>query len=122
MHGSSLARGGAIRIAVAGLSAMAIAASGCSGDSDPEAKVRATFKKTYGTPGNEAPWYHHVTGIEVANGRLEVTTELDRDKVWYESVRRMCAAAFGVALDLKADEIESGAVIGSDGVPIIQCA
>ena len=109
-------------IAVAGLSAIAIAASGCSGDSDPEANVRAAFTKIYGTPGNEAPWYHHVTGIEVADGRLEITTELDRGTVWYESVRRICAAAMGVAIDLKADEIESGAVIGSDGVPVIQCA
>jgi len=45
-------------IAVAGLIAIAIAASGCSGDSDPEAEFRAAFEKEF----SAAPWYHHITG------------------------------------------------------------
>ena len=64
-------------IAVAGLSAIAIAASGCSGDSDPEAEFSAAFKKRFG----EAPWYHHVTGVKMSSEHpnwLEVTTDLDR--------------------------------------------
>ena len=47
-------------IAVAGLSAIAIAASGCGGDSDSGAELSAAFKKGFG----EAPWYHHVTGVK----------------------------------------------------------
>ena len=43
-------------IAVAGLSAIAIAASGCSGDSDPEAEgLRAAFTKIYGTRAMKHP-------------------------------------------------------------------
>jgi hypothetical protein len=63
-------------IVVAGLSAIAIAASGCSGDSDPEAEFRAAFEKEF----SAAPWYHHITGMEVTDesGRphIEVTTDL----------------------------------------------
>ena len=47
-------------IAVAGLSAIALAASGCGGDSDPEAEFRAAFEKEV----SGAPWYHHITGIK----------------------------------------------------------
>jgi hypothetical protein len=77
-------------IAVAGLSAIAIAAGGCSGDSDAEAesppattteqvetqppaqptvdisKFRAAFKERYGTPPDERPWYGLITGMKIA--------------------------------------------------------
>lgn len=69
-------------IAVAVLSSIAIAAGGCSGNSDAEAespvditKLRAEFKERFGTPPNEAPWYRHITAINWANGYLEVTTD-----------------------------------------------
>ena len=79
-------------IAVAGLSAIAIAASGCGGDSDPAAKFRAwfnnlkfrvAFKKSFG----EAPWYHHITGIEVNDKAgnvtaVNVTTDLGPESAW----------------------------------------
>jgi hypothetical protein len=77
-------------IAVAGLSAIAIAAGGCSGDSDAEAesppattteqvetqppaqsavdisKFRAAFKERYGTPPDKRPWYGLITGMKIA--------------------------------------------------------
>jgi hypothetical protein len=77
-------------IAVAGLSAIAIAAGGCSGDSDAEAesppattteqvetqppaqsavdisKFRAAFKETFGTPPDKRPWYGLITGMKMA--------------------------------------------------------
>ena len=63
-------------IAVAGLSAIAVAASGCGGDSDPEAEFRAAFEKEF----SAAPWYPHITGIEVADEsdrpHIKVTTDL----------------------------------------------
>jgi hypothetical protein len=69
-------------IAVAVLSSIAIAAGGCSGNSDAEAespvditKLRAEFKERFGTPPNEAPWYRSITAINWANGHLEVTTD-----------------------------------------------
>jgi hypothetical protein len=76
-------------IVVAVLSAIAMAASGCSGDSDVEAqsppattteqvetqppaqravdiaKFRAAFKETYGTPPDERPWYGLITGMKL---------------------------------------------------------
>ena len=64
-------------IAVAGLSAIAIAASGCSGDSDPEAEFRAAFKKSFG----EAPWYHHITGMEVAAETVAPPSKSQRTSV-----------------------------------------
>src|SRR5262245_39085864 len=60
-----------------------VVASGCSEDSEAEAEsppaaatteqppsvdivaVRAAFKERFGTPGNETPWYHLVTGLEM---------------------------------------------------------
>ena len=60
-----------------------MAASGCSGDSEAEAEsppattteqppavdivgLRAAFKERFGTPGNEAPWYHFINGLKMA--------------------------------------------------------
>ena len=101
-------------IAVAGLSAIALAAGGCSGDSDAEAesppattteqvetqppaqslvnitKLRAEFKERFGTPPNEAPWYRHITAINWANDQLEIKTTSAR-----RGVRRERPAARG---------------------------
>jgi len=60
---------------------VAIAASGCGGDS--EAEFRAAFKKKFG----EAPWYHHITGIEVNDKAgnvtaVNVTTDLGPESAW----------------------------------------
>ena len=59
-----------------------LAASGCTGRSDAEAEspvdisqLRADLEERFGTSGNEAPWYHHITAIEWANGQLEVRTD-----------------------------------------------
>lgn len=104
-------------IAVAGLSAIAIAASGCGGDSD-EVKFHAAFEKNF----SEEPWIHHITGMKMAEGRLEVTTELGPEDA-NETVRTICLAAINFAFDSDAvDEIPTGAVIGSDGVALGQCA
>ena len=85
-------------IAVAGLSAIAIATSGCTGDSDAEAetgpatttgqvgtqpparsavniaKIRAAFKETFGTPPDERPWYGLITGIKMAPREIVTAT------------------------------------------------
>ena len=77
-------------IVVAGLSAIAIAASGCRGDSDAEAesppattteqadtqppgqptvdisRFRAAFKETFGTPPDKRPWYGLITAMKLA--------------------------------------------------------
>ena len=104
-HGSVAALGRHMRgsclvlpriVVVAGLSAIAIAASGCSGYSDAEAesppattteqvetqppaqptvdisKFRAAFKETFGTPPDARPWYGLITGMKM--GREIVTT------------------------------------------------
>jgi hypothetical protein len=92
-------------IVVAVLSAVAMAASGCSGDSDAEAesppattteqvetqpqaqptvdmaKFRAAFKETYGTPPDERPWYGLITGMKmgaplVSQGRQLPTLDI----------------------------------------------
>ena len=83
---------------VAGLSAIAIAASGCSGDSDTEAESppattteqvetlppaqprvdistsRAAFKETFGTPPDERPWYGLITGMKMAPREIVTAT------------------------------------------------
>jgi len=85
-------------IVVAGLSAIAVAASGCSGDSDAEAesppattteqvetrppaeprvdiaKFRAAFKETFGTPPDERPWYGLITGMKMAPREIVTAT------------------------------------------------
>ena len=106
-HGSVAALGRHMRgsclvlpriIVVAGLSAIAIAASGCSGDSDAEAesppattteqvetqppaqptvdisKFRAAFKETFGTPPDERPWYGLITGMKIAPREIVTAT------------------------------------------------
>jgi hypothetical protein len=110
-------------IAVAGLSAIALAASGCGGDSDPEAEFSAAFKKKFG----EAPWYHQITGIKVKDGSLVLRTDLapkrpitSRD---FDAVGVICGAAWGVATETGA--IDSGEFVNvkdRDGVGILSCA
>ena len=81
-------------MAVAGLSAIAVAASGCGGDSDPGAEFRVAFKKSFA----EAPWYHHITGMKMSSENstwLEITT----DDPASEIQRGICGAAMRFALD-----------------------
>ena len=84
-------------IVVAGLSAIAIAASGCSGDSDAEAesppttteqvetrppaeptvdiaKFRAAFRETFGTPPDERPWYGLIIAMKMAPREIVTAT------------------------------------------------
>ena len=123
-------------IAVAGLSAIAIAVSGCTGDSDAEAetppatttgqvetrpparsaidifKFRAAFEETFG----ERPWYGQITGMKMAriNRTLEITMRLDPESEF--DVGTICEAAFTVADNLGVrDGIEAVHVVGSDG-------
>jgi len=100
-------------IAVAGLSAIALAAGGCSGDSDPEAEFSAAFKKDFST----APWIHHITGVKVSSehsNSLEVTT--DFDEVSDTPTGAICRAGFRFADDHEVgDGIEVVRVMGPDG-------
>ena len=110
-------------IAVAGLSAIAVAASGCGGDSDPEAEFRAAFEKEF----SAAPWYPHITGIEVADEsdrpHIKVTTDLGPENNGTETLRTICLAAINFAFESGAvDEIPEGTVTGSDGVGLGACA
>jgi hypothetical protein len=114
-------------IVVAGLSAIAMAASGCSGGSDAEAegpvditKLRAELKERFGTPPNEAPWYRHITAINWSTGQtLEVTTDLDES----ESRRIPCGLLWKFAFE-QADKPNTlgVVVVGSDGVEFGGCA
>ena len=112
-------------IAVAGLSAIAIAASGCSGDSDPEAEFRAAFKKKFG----ETTWYHHITGIKVKDRGLVLRTDLDPDNdlpgsdFSFAYAGSICGPAYRVATETGA--IDSGEYVNvkdRDGVGILSCA
>ena len=99
-------------LAVAGLSAIAIAAGGCSGDSDPETEFSAAFKKDFST----APWIHHITGVKLSSSSptLEVTTDLD--EVSDTLTGAICEAGFQFADDHEVgDGIEAVRVIRSDG-------
>jgi len=120
-------RGGCVvspkTIAVAGLSAIAIAASGCSGDSDPEAEFRAAFEKEFGA----APWYHHITGIKVKDDGFVLRTDLAPKRPVggsdFDAVGVICRAAWGVATETGA--IDSGEFVNvkdRDGVGILSCA
>ncbi len=133
-------------VVVAGLSAIAIAASGCLGDSDGEAesppattteqvetrlaaeptvdvaKFRAAIEESFGASGYETSWYGHVTGMKMAHGRLEIATNLDPDSE-QETPRTVCLAAINFALHSEAgDGIETATVLGSDGAPIGTCS
>ena len=140
-------------IAVAGLSALAIAAGGCSGDSDAEAesppvttteqvetqrpappavdiaKFRAAFKERFGTPGNETPWYHHITGMKMDYGDyqiLEIATDLappEGNLPDNAPSVMICGTAMGFALNSEAgDGIEGVQMLASDGVALNGCA
>ena len=80
-----------------------VAARSCGGDSDPEAKFRAWFKNlrfrvAFERSFGEASWYHHITGVEVADGGwLEITTDLDPKSDTEPDVRTLCEAAFKAA-------------------------
>jgi hypothetical protein len=128
-------------IVVAILSAIAMAASGCSGDSDAEAesppattteqvetqspaqpvadlpKVRAGFKQMFGTPPDERPWYGVITGMKMtASGQywvLEITTKLEPP---YTAARTICAAGMRFAgYSSWGKGIGAVRVINSDG-------
>ena len=118
-------------IAVAGLSAIALAAGGCSGDSDAEAgspvdvtKLRAEFKERFGTPGNEAPWYRRITAINWANGQLEVTTDLSPDEYQASGPPTPCVEIFNLASEQLEEPGETAlivAVFGPGGVRMGSC-
>ena len=99
-------------IAVAGLSAIALAASGCAGDTESGADVSAAFKERFG----EAPWYRHVTEVKMSSAEhpnsLEVTTDLD--EVSETLTGAICHAGFSLEHEV-VDEIEAVVVVTSDG-------
>lgn len=106
-------------VAVAVLSSIAIAASGCGGDSDPEAEFRAAFEKEF----SAAPWYHHITAMEVKDGTLEITTDLDSPSKAGEIERGICGRAATLALDLGVlgDLFRGVVTTGSDGAELGGC-
>ena len=99
-------------IAVAGLSAIALAASGCGGDSDSGGELSAAFDKRFG----EAPWYHHVTEVKMSSEHpttiLVVTTDFSGIDSLSETI---CRAAFDFAVDEVGDEIEAVGMVDADG-------
>jgi hypothetical protein len=131
-------------IVVAGLSAIAIAASGCLGDSDAVAesppstateqvetqppaqptvdisKFRAAFKETFA----ERPWYDQITGMKMTAHRiLRITTKLDPDSDSLETdAGTICRAAFGLASAEVVGGIRGVEVVGSGGVGGGGCA
>ena len=110
-------------IAVTGLSALAIAAGGCSGGSESEAeKFPATFEERYGSPENEATWYRHITGLRMGDdGYFRITTDLNGGNDTWGTI---CGAASKLALDLGelGDGIKGVILIDSDGVEVGGCA
>ena len=135
-------------IAVAGLSAIAIAAGGCSGDSDAEAesppattteqvetqppaqslvnitKLRAEFKERFGTPPNEAPWYRHITAINWANDQLEIKTDLRPEEYGGSDRLRggICGEPLKLAFEQQAELTDIiAAVFGVGGVGLGGC-
>jgi len=132
-------------IVVAGLSAIAIAASGCSGDSDAEAEsppattteqvetqppaqptvdistFRAAFEETFGAPGVR-PWYGLITGMKMAPREIVTATSSYRvleitTKLESPSDTVVSEICEAVfALDSETrNGIEAVRVIGSDG-------
>ena len=116
--------------AVAGLSAIALAASGCGGDSDPEAEFRAAFEKEF----SAAPWYHHITRIKVNDGLLVLRTdlapkgrnaamELGTSENDFDAVGVICGAAWRFATEKEAIPHDGSAQVKDrDGVAILGCA
>lgn len=135
------------------LSAIAIAASGCSGDSDVEAesppattteqvetqrpappavdiaRFRAAFNERFGTPGDEASWWGHITGMKMDYGDyqiLEIATDLGpREGNLPDNAPSVmiCGAAMGFALNSEAgDGIKGVQMLASDGVALNGCA
>ena len=104
-------------MAVAGLSAIAVAASGCGGDPDSSAEFRAAFKKSFG----EAPWYHHITGMKISSEKstwLEITTDTPES----DTQRGICGAAMRFALDHEVgDGIKGVRMMGPDGMELGGC-
>ena len=103
-------------IAVAGLSAIALAANGCGGDSDSEAEFSAAFKKDFST----APWIDHITGVKMSSEyptSLVVTTDLHKASETLTGA--ICSAGFQFADDHEVSEvgdpIEAVVIIGPDG-------
>ncbi|MGL6279154.1 MAG: hypothetical protein ACRC50_06320 [Gaiella sp.] len=94
-------------IVAAGLSAIAIAASGCTGGSEGEAegrpvdvtRLRTELKERFGTPPNEAPWYRHIVAITMFDGRLEITTDLNPDEYRDDLTRAVCLEPLKLALE-----------------------
>ena len=134
----------ALLIAGAGLSVIAIAVSGCTGDSDAEAespaattteqaetqapaqsavdiaKFRAAFKEAFG----EQPWYGQITGMKMAQitttrkaqRTLEITMKLSAAEINEIEVGTICEAVFKAAGNAGVrDGIEAVRVIASDG-------
>ena len=120
-------------IAVVGLCAIAIAVSGCTGDSDAEAesppattteqvetqppaksaadmsKFRAAFKETFG----ERPWYRQITGMKMTPKRSIEVRMVDPEKI---DIGTICEAVFSVADNAGVrNRIDAVHVIGSDG-------
>jgi hypothetical protein len=101
-------------IAVAGLSAIAIAAGGCGGDSDSGGELSAAFKKDFST----APWIHHITGVKKMSSEhpnsLEVTTDLHKASDTLTGA--ICEAGFQFADDHElGDGIGAVVITGPDG-------
>jgi hypothetical protein len=102
-----------------------MAASGCGGDSDPEAKFRAWFKNlkfrvAFKNGLGESRWYHHITGVEVVadGGWIEVTTDLDPKSDTKPDMSTLCEAAFKAAdLAELGDGIREVHVKGAYGEP-----
>jgi hypothetical protein len=141
-------------IAAAGLSAVAIATGGCSGDSEAEAesppattteqvetqppvqsavditKFRAAFDERFGTPGDEASWWGHITGMKIGQKMpymiLAIATDLaptEGNVPENAPALMICRAAMGFALNSEAgDGIDGVSVRGSDGVGLVGCA
>jgi hypothetical protein len=130
---------------VAGLIAVALAASGCLGDSDAEAesppatttervetqpsaqprvdiaKFRAAFKEAFGPP-DERPWYGLITGMKMADRFLEISTKLDPESNT-EAARTICGEAMNFALNSETGEgIEGVQMMASDGTGLGGCA
>ena len=136
-------------IAVTGLSAIALAVSGCSGGSDAQAesppatttqqvatqppaqsaldisKLRAAFKEAFG----HRPWYGRITGMKMTQissdyrtyGTLEIAMRPDLESE--TDVGTICEAAFNVAESLGVrDAIEAVSVVGPDGAAGGGCA